>query len=302
MDHDRLRDPDGRRPDRADLHDARLGTGPLHHRRFRCHRRRRLQRRSLEEDRAVAGRADQGQALHHLRRGGPGRRPDARGRPGEGEGRGRGRAGPVRCARRPDQARGRGDADLHLGDDRRPQGRHPDPRQPRQQHQDGFGPGRVLLRGHGPVLPAAVPYPRAHGHVHLCLQGLHRRLRRERRGRGQEPPRGPAPHHGQRAPGLREDLRQGHGPGPGQPRPAAQDLFLGPPGRPGLRGAQARGEADPRRAGVPPLRRREARLLQDHRQDRAAGSASSSPAGRRSRRTSPSSSTPSGWSSSKATA
>ena len=86
LDDDRLRDALLRRADRAHLHDARLGAGPLHHRRFGRHGRRRLQRRPVEEDRAVAGRPDQGPALHHLRRGGPGRRPDAQGRHGHGAG------------------------------------------------------------------------------------------------------------------------------------------------------------------------------------------------------------------------
>ncbi len=94
--------------------------------------------------------------------------------------------------------------------------------------------------GHGPVLPAPVPHPRADGHVHVRLQGLHGGLRRERRSRGPEPPGGPAAHHGQRAPGLREDLHQGHGPGPEEPRAAAEDLLLGPRRREGLRRPEAR--------------------------------------------------------------
>ena len=73
--------------------------------------------------------------------------------------------------------------------------------------------------------------------------GAHHRLRREHRDRGREPDRGPADHHGQRPAPLREDLRQGHGPGPGGPGLQEEDLLLGPRG-----GEEARGEAPARRA------------------------------------------------------
>ncbi len=118
-----------------------------------------------------------------------------------------------------------------------------------------------------PVLPPALPRPRADGHLHLPLRRLHGGLRRERRGRRREPPRGPAAHHGQRAAGLREDLRQGHGPGPRQPGPAPEDLLLGRPRRALLRRPQARRPARPGRPAGASRRRPQARLLQDHRPD-----------------------------------
>ncbi len=58
---------------------------------------------------------------------------------------------------------------LHLGNDRRSQGRHADPRQLRPQHQGPPVHRRIHGQGPHPLLPAPVPRPRADVHVRLPL-------------------------------------------------------------------------------------------------------------------------------------
>ena len=104
----------------------------------------------------------------------------------------------------------------------------------------------------------------------------------------------PADHDGLGAPAVREDLRPGAGQRAGEPRPAPADLRLGPAGGRGLGGADAGGRAGARRrwrcsAGWPT-----GWSSPSCARGPAAGSASSSPAARRSRPRSPSSSSPPG--------
>ncbi|MCK7499796.1 MAG: AMP-binding protein [Comamonadaceae bacterium] len=97
---------------------------------------------------AVRARASERPPLRPHRRG----RPAGRGQPVRGHGPGQGHrrrrpravreAGPGRQARRP------GLHHLHLGHDRRPQGRHADPRQLRRQFQGPRRGHRVLGQGH----------------------------------------------------------------------------------------------------------------------------------------------------------
>ena len=301
MDHDGHRDALRRRVDRPHLHD--LGHGPdrLHHRRRRRDRRRRLQRRPVEEGRAPPREARQGPSFHHHGRPDAARPPGLRGAHGEGEGPRIGHPRPVRRARRARPPRRPGFDHLHLGHDRGAEGRRPLPSQFPQQHPDGPRDHRVHGAGRLPVLPSPLPRPRADGHVHVSLRRLHHRLRRERGGRRPEPAGGPADHHGQRPPGLREDLYQGHGPGPRQPGPAAEDLLLGPRGRPPLRRPEARREARPGRTAAAARRSPTSSSSPRSSPGPAAGSGSSSRAGRPCPRRSPSSSTPSAWSSSRGT-
>ena len=86
-----------------------------------------------------------------------------------------------------------------------------------------------------------------------------------------EPSRGPAPHHGQRPPRVREDLRQGHRQRPGRLGPEAKDLLLGAEDRQGRQPEEARRPARRRHARIQAQARPQARLLQDHGQDGRPG-------------------------------
>ena len=167
-----------------------------------------------------------------------------------------------RPARRP------GLAHLHLGNHRYPQGRHAEPWQLRQQHPRP-GRARALQPGRRhPLLPAPVPRPGTDRLLPLPVQGLHHRLRRERGGRGREHAGDPADHDGQRAAPVREDLRPGHGPGPGRLGRQEAHLLLGRQDRQGRRRADHRRQAAAPRPGLPAEPGPQARLPQDPGQDR----------------------------------
>ena len=94
-----------------------------------------------------------------------------------------------RAARRP---RGSGHADLHVGHDRDPQGRHADPEQPGVQSVGVLACARCRRRRQHHLLPAAVPRAAAAGGLPVLPSGVHDHARRDRhRGGGHE---APAPH------------------------------------------------------------------------------------------------------------
>ncbi len=250
MGRGRLRGPLRRRRDRSDLHVSPPGPGPLHPRQLGREDRRLLGPGALEKARGRAERAPFGRARRAPR--------------GRGAERG---AGPCRCLGQGEAARGEvarafrafgrsrpsgrsGLHHLHLGDDGPAEGRDAEPRQLHRQYQVPDGRHRLPGRRHGPLFPPLIPRPRANGHVHLHPQGLDDRLRRKRRGRGRESPRGPADHRHQRAPAFRKDLRPGHGPGPGRAPAQEGGLRLGPGNGEAVRGQGHRPRAGAEGAGL----------------------------------------------------
>ena len=295
--HGRFRRPLGRRRDGPHLHLAPPGPGPLHRRQLRGEDRRLRGPGPVEKARGRAERPALGRERRPPRRGGPRRDADPRRRPGEGKAaRGQG-ARDVRALGRGRPARRSGLHHLHFGDDRPAEGRDAQPREFHRQHQVPDGGHRFPERRYGPLVPPVIPRPRADGLVHLRPQGIDDRLRRERRGRRRESPRGPADHRHQRAPALRKDLRPGHGPGPGRVPPQEGGLRLGPGDGEEVRGQGHRRGAGAESAGLQAGPGPEARLCEDHLPDGRPDAGSSSAAARPSPRTSSSSSAPWGSSS-----
>ena len=184
MDPDRPRRDRGGRRHRADLPDAVGGAGPLHPERLGgAHR----------------GRVDDGAAREGAG-GPPSAAGDRSGHPHGGTGRGaepvgavlrrRARAGPRtdggRVGRRPRVSRRRPrrrarrsrDDHLHVGDDRRAEGRDAHARIPRRQHDGGRRGARRARGRRRAVVPAAQPRLRADGLLRLPAARRHDDLRR----------------------------------------------------------------------------------------------------------------------------
>ena len=217
--------------------------------------------------------------LHDLPRRRGSRPADARDEPGR-----------LRAARRAREARGRRDDHLHLGHDRRAQGRDADPPQLRLQRRDRLRGDPVRGRRARAVLPPALARLRADDRLRVHAQDRRDRVRRVDRQAGGELPRAQPLLLRRRAARLREGPRQDHGEGR-RGQPAQQEaLHLGDRRGPRARGVHGAGRARCRPASR--ARRRSPTRWSSRRSGPRSGPTSASPSrgARRCRATSRSSS------------